>query len=505
MFVRRVKNKNGKTYIQVVDKGTGKYKVLVNIGSSSSQEQIKQLEHQGKQYIEQQSGLQQFDFNNEIGLYKSILSSIITHKLVGIDLLLGKIFDEIGFNKIKDPIFKQLVLYRLVYPSSKLKTTEYLYRYQQINWDENKVYRYLDKLHSTQKEMVQQISYEHTVKILGNQLQVVFYDVTTIYFEIDREDELRQTGFSKDGKHQQPQIVLGLLVSKNGYPLAYDIFDGKKFEGHTLMPIINNFKTKYNLQQLVVVADAGLLSNTNIQMLTENKYEFILGARIKNENKLLQKQILATPYENGTIKVFIKDDGTKLIVSYSDSRAIKDAINRERGIKRLEKQIKQGKLTKTSINNKGYNKYLKLDGQISISIDYDKYKADACWDGLKGYITNSQLSNDEIIENYNQLWQIEKAFRISKTDLKIRPIYHRLPKRIEAHICLTFVAYKIYKELERQLIEKNANISAQKAIEIIQSIYEIEAITPKSKEKIKQLLLITDEHKHLANIFHFGC
>jgi len=505
MFVRTIKNKNGKTYVQVVDKSSGKYKVLTSVGSSSDIEQIKKLELKGKQFIEQQTGVQQFDFSNEIGLYKSILSSINTHKLVGIDLLLGKIFDEIGFNKIKDPIFKQLVLYRLVYPSSKLKTTEYLQRYQQINWDENKVYRYLDKLYDTHKTLVQQISYEHTVKILGNEPQIIFYDVTTIYFEIEQEDELRQTGFSKDGKHQQPQIVLGLLVSKNGYPLAYDIFDGKQFEGHTLIPIITNFKTKYQLQQLVVVADAGLLSNTNIQMLIENKYEFILGARIKNENKILQQQILGTTYKNGTSKVFIKHDGTKLIVSYSDSRATKDAINRERSIKRLEKQIKQGKLSKSNINNKGYNKYLKLDGEITISIDYDKYKADACWDGLKGYITNSSLSKDEIIENYNQLWQIEKAFRVSKTDLKIRPIYHRLPKRIEAHICLTFVAYKVYKELERQLKEKKANMSVQKAIEIIQSIYEIEATTTKSKEKVRHLLLLTEEHKLLAALFQFGC
>ena len=158
MFVRTIKNKNGKTYVQVVDKSSGKYKVLTSVGSSSDIEQIKKLELKGKQFIEQQTGVQQFDFSNEIGLYKSILSSINTHKLVGIDLLLGKIFDEIGFNKIKDPIFKQLVLYRLVYPSSKLKTTEYLQRYQQINWDENKVYRYLDKLYDTHKTLVQQIS-----------------------------------------------------------------------------------------------------------------------------------------------------------------------------------------------------------------------------------------------------------------------------------------------------------------------------------------------------------
>lgn len=503
MFIRKKLNKSGVISVQVIDKSSGIYKVIKTIGSSKNASDIERLCMEAKEWILTKTGKQEIDFAQKENQLLQLFNSIDSLKLIGIDLLLGTIFDEIGFNKIKDPIFKQLVLYRLVYPTSKLKTTEYLRRYQQINWDENKVYRYLDKLYNTQKELVQQISYEHTVKILGDQPQVIFYDVTTVYFEVEREDELRQTGFSKDGKHQNPQIVLGLLVSKDGYPLAYDVFDGKKFEGHTLIPIIQSFKTKYNLEQLVIVADAGLLSTANIQMLIQNKYTFILGARIKNENKVIQTQILSNTYKNGTSKIFKKGDGTKLIVSYSESRATKDAANRERGIKRLEKQIKQGKLTKTSINNKGYNKYLKLEGDINISIDYQKYEADNCWDGLKGYITNSEVNKEEVIENYNQLWQIEKAFRISKTDLKIRPIYHRLPKRIEAHICLNFVAYKIHKELERQLKEKKAKISVQKAIEIASFIFEITIILPQSKEKISKIFIKTAEQRNLAQIFNW--
>jgi Transposase len=158
-----------------------------------------------------------------------------------------------------------------VYPVSKLKTTEYLYRYQQIDWDEDKVYRYLDKLHSTQKERVQKISYEHRLGLLVGQPQIIFYDVTTLYFEIEGEDKLRRTGFSKEGKHQNPQIVLGLLISKNRYPLAYDIFNGSQFEGHTMLPIIQSFKEKYRLDNLVIVADAGLLSKANIGLLVANK------------------------------------------------------------------------------------------------------------------------------------------------------------------------------------------------------------------------------------------
>src|SRR5690606_38893523 len=115
---------------------------------------------------------------------------------------------------------------------------------------------------------------------------------------------------------------------------------------------------------------------------------------------------------------------------YSDKRAKKDGHNRERGLQKLEKKVKSGKLTKSSINNRGYNKYLKIDGDVKISIDRTRYEADASWDGLKGYLTNTTLSKDEVIENYSHLWKIEKAFRISKHDLKIRPIYHRLQRRI---------------------------------------------------------------------------
>ena len=169
-------------------------------------------------------------------------------KLSGIDLVLGKIVTKLGLIKLKI-IIQRLVLYRLVYPKSKLKTTEYLYRFSQKQYSEDDIYRYLDKLHSKQKEVVQQISFDHTQFILGSEISVVFYDVTTVYFESDNEDELRKTGFSKEGKHQNPQIVLGLLVSRNGYPLAYDVFEGNKFEGHTMLPIIDAFKNKYNLNQ----------------------------------------------------------------------------------------------------------------------------------------------------------------------------------------------------------------------------------------------------------------
>lgn len=214
-------------------------------------------------------------------------------------------------------------------------------------------------------------------------------------------------------------------------------------------------------------------------------------------------KILSFKLGNGQSKCIEKSNDSRLVISYSDSRAKKDRHNRERGLIKLEKRIKTGKLTKENINNRGYNKYLKMEGEISLSIDMEKFEKDAKWDGLKGYLTNTSLTKEEIIDNYGHLWKIEKAFRVSKHDLKIRPVFHRARRRIEAHICISFVAYKVYKELKRQLKEKEASISPEKAIEIAKTIYSIQVKLSATDSIIRKTMLITDEQKDLAELFDF--
>lgn len=501
VYVRKKPNKSGLTSVQVIDKSSGKYRVVKTIGSSKNPAEVERLVRVANAFIQSHTGVQELEFKDYRTVYSDVLASINSHKLAGVEYVLGKIFDDIGFNQIGDTLFRDLVLYRLVYPRSKLKTTEYLYRYEQKSYSEDDIYRYMDKLHSSQKELVQQISYRHTLKVLGEEINAVFYDVTTVYFEIEREDDLRKTGFSKDGKHQHPQIVLGLLVSKDAHPLAYDIFEGNKYEGDTFLPVLEGFKKKYQFEKLTVVADAGLLSSSNVQQLIEKGYDFILAARIKNEKQAVKDEILRLKLKNGENKVIHKGD-LRLIINFSENRQKKDQYNRERGLKRLEKRLKSGRLTKSNINNKGYNKFLKLDGEITVTIDYEKCEQDTRWDGLKGYLTNSLLNNKEIVDNYRNLWQIEKAFRVAKNELKIRPVFHYKQRRIEAHICLNFAAYKVYKELERQLKEKQSDLSPEKVIEIIQNIYEICVTTP-NNELIKKTIILTDEQKHVQTLFGF--
>lgn len=503
MFVKKKRNRSGSTSVVVVDKSSGKYKELVSIGTSKDLKKIERYFELGKQWIKDRSGIVDLDFNDYRKQTEQFIQQIDQLLINGTDLLLTRIYNAIGFSNIGDDIFRNLVLSRLSFPSSKRATVEYLQDYYGFEVDINKVYRYLDETYNKYKSEVQQISVNHTKQILGGSIGVVFYDVTTLYFDSDNEDDLRKNGFSKDGKHQNPQIVLGLLVSKDGYPLTYQIFEGNKFEGHTMMPIINDFEKEYDIKKAIVVADAGLMSKQNIADLEKNNYQYIIGAKIKGGSEEVKADVLSQKISDGEFVELKKESGRRLIIGYCEKRAKKDYQNRKKGLVRLERLCKSGRLTKASINKRGYNKYLKMDGLIRVKIDHDLFEQDCRWDGLKGYLTNTTLKAKEVYSNYSNLWKIENAFKIAKSKIEIRPMFHFTPKRIEAHVCICFVAYKVYKELERQLKEMRSTLSPDKAISIAKTICTIKVKVPNSTETIEKVLLLSDKQKHLAKLFDF--
>ena len=503
--MREKKNKSGTVSVQIIDKSDG-YKVIRTVGSSKDAEEIKGLVNEAKRIIRTSDGrqLELFSFKTaEESAIERFIGNLTNSqiRIIGPELIFGKLFDKIGFNIIKDELFRHLVITRLVYPVSKLKTVDYLYRYRGIIVKPDTIYRFLDKLRDKYKAIAERVAFEYTKRTL-KAISVVFYDMTSLYFEAEDTDDLRKIGFSKDGKFQKPQIMLGLLVGQNGYPIGYDIFEGNVFEGHTLLPTLKKIQEKHNFSNPIVVADAALLSKKNMRELRDKNYQFIIGARIKNESDRIKKEILKRSKNTKDKQGFVvkKEDKSRLIVTYSNSRQKKDFSNRERGLLKLRQRIKSGRLTKESINNRGYNKFLKLKGRIEVEIDEGKVKADSNWDGLKGYITNTQLSVHNIVENYRHLWQIEKAFRISKTDLRIRPVYHYLRKRIEAHICIAFAAYTIYKELERLLHKHKAGFSPQRAVELAHNMYEILCRVPNSPESRKIILKMDSQQQMLYNI-----
>ena len=493
MFIRQKRNKSGSISVQIISKTSGRYKVVESIGSAKSDQTLSLLMLKARSILKQLAGNLELFTDEEESNYEHIFSSLSNNQIqvIGPELIYGRLFDKIGYNRISDQLFRHLVITRLYNPGSKLKTIDYLRNYLGEERQIQELYRFLDKLNDSFKQEVEDITFAYTKRILKGKVGVVFYDMTTLYFEASDEDDLRKTGFSKDGKHHCPQIFLGLLVGYGGNPIGYDLFEGNIFEGHTLIPVLEKFEHRFGLSKPIVIADSGLLSKKNIDILSENNYEYILGGRPKNESKTIQTEILELSLKNGQIGVIQKRESQRIIVSLSEKRAYKDLQNRQRGLRKLEKKIQSGKLTKSSINNRGYNKYLRMEGDVNIEVDYDKFNDDAKWDGIKTFVTNSKLKPDEIIENYRQLWFIERAFRMNKTDLRIRPIYHRLRNRIEAHICISFTAYTIMLELERILKANNSEITLNRAGELTKRMYQINVILP-SSGKSRQYPLAMD-------------
>ena len=511
MFVRKKRNRSGTTSVSVVFKNGRTFKEVHHLGSSADLAEIQQMYNEGREWIALYGGQQLIDFEEKwreqqaeaaaveqaIAEVKNTLSRVERTTLDAPQSILNRIYDRIGFNEIEDDILRHLAIARVCQPMSKVATVEYLKSYFDEDLQLHKIYRYMDKLHSTQREKIQQISVSHTMGVLGGRIGLVFYDVTTLYFESapDPADELRQDGYSKDGKTAESQIVLGLLVSEDGYPLSYSIFNGKQYEGYTMIPVIDDFVQRFNLTDFIVVADSGLMSEKNVELLESAGYQYILGARIRSESPKVKEWLLNVDRVDGHCEEYEKKAGQRLIVSYSETRAKKNAHKREKGVARLRKAYARGTLTKDKVNKRGYNKFLDISKDITVSINYEKIEEDARWDGLKGYITNTNLAPEGVIKQYHGLWVVERAFRIGKSNLEMRPMFHFTEKRIEAHICICFVAYKVYKELERTIRELGIGMSVDKVLFYAKTIPTLRFRLPNGDTHSERLYTMPQQEK----------
>jgi len=489
--VRKKRNKSGSISIHIVDRSNRGYKVVESLGSSKDSDEIKRLYNKALDRIDElENNLFHFSkINSKKELLKKLLSEFTTQDFIpiGDELIFGKIFDAIGCNKVfenlqmthirkienKQLLFRSLVISRVLYPGSKLELIRYLdyFKHQEITSDT--IYRFLDTIYQEEiKTQIEQCIFEHTKKIVNNTITITFYDVTTLYFESESEDDLRRIGFSKDGKLARPQILLGLFTTLEGYPLSYEVYEGNRYEGHTLIDILHKFQTKFQMKNRpIVVADKGMLNSANIAYLENNGYRYILAYKIKNINNKLKEKIANLTFLNDdtihTIKdekeiSYINDNGIKqtlktkqnLILTYSAKRAKKDKRAREKALEKIKVKLSNKNITKSDLKLSYYAKYLDIDDKCTIKYRLNPKKVilDEKLDGIKGFATNdfTLLAND-VIAHYQNQYDIERAFRISKTDLRIRPIYHRVENRIKAHILISFVAYAVYKEFERRL------------------------------------------------------
>ena len=539
MFIRKKLNKSGTVSVFVLSTTKSRKQRLVkSFGSAHPNDtaSLEKLMQQASSFIQEMEGPSLPHIYEEEDVIDGFVSSLSNAQVqvAGPELVFGTLYDRIGYGAIRNRMFRNIVICRLFNPGSKLKTVDYMERYLHVTYSVDQIYRFLDNLcyrkeaeeksndvrkpetaegegeptptspakpkSADFKTRVEDIAYSYTKKMVGDGISVCFYDMTTLYFEAAEEDDLRKCGFSKDGKHSCPQIFLGLLVASGGNPIGYEIYEGNISEGHTMIPLIRKLASRFGFDKPIVVADAGLLSKANIEELTKDGYQYIIGARPKSESDKVKEQILSLDMKYGDVMEIEKDGGVRIVLSCTERRAKKDAHNRQRGLARLQKKMASGRLTKQNINNRGYNKYLKMEGEVTISINMDKYEADAAWDGIKGYVTNTTLEKDEVIANYSNLWFIERAFRMNKFDLAVRPIFHRLRNRIEGHICICFTAYTIMLELERILKAAKSEITIYRAQELVKNMYAITYTLPKSKQTKRVYLGMDEEQSELCRL-----
>lgn len=455
----------------------------------------------------------------------------------GIHDIYGKLYDELGFNKIlynparsvaAGKALKEIVLARVANPDSKRGSVTNLEENFGVKLDLNAVYRMMDKIEDREVLKLNRVVYDKTRALFKDKIDIVYFDATTLYFESFTEDTgddaIKKNGYSKDGKFNQPQVVLALLVTKQGLPLGYRTFSGDTFDGHTILPVLKDIQEHYNIDNIVFVADSGMFNKANLEAFDKvhnpflfkytqyrwstasdaltlkdytHQYQafnrssnitYIVGARIKGMSKTLKEQIVDMRHYkalNDDTKVATFDyQGKQLLVSYSLKRAKKDKHDREKGIQRLKDKLKKNRSVKSQLSNQGYRKYLQLepisqdqkdDGKnpcdLSIILDEQKIEEDSAWDGLKGIVTNNtNLSNEELIHQYSNLWQVEESFRITKHDLKIRPIYHWKPSRVKAHLAISFMAYTLVRHLEHRVRLQYIKLSPEKIRKILLSI-----------------------------------
>jgi len=439
--IRKVKTASGSTAIQVGYYQGKRFKLKKHIGSSKETKKILELITIAKKYISSISPQIELNFNpqsDEILFKRGIRAK--DSRLDTAFHYLEEIYSKIGLNKIENEILKHFVMIRVLHPASKTKSILLLEKYFGINYKRTTVFRQLSKLVSL-KEQVQQIAIKYAKDNLHFDFSLIFYDVTTLYFETHDSDDFRKNGFSKDNKLNQPQILIGLVVNDVGFPIYFDIFKGNTFEGKTIIPIITTIKEKYQIRRFTVVADSGMLSKDNLSELESREIDYVVGARIGN-TKLDEVKDIASQL-NQTDKKIIKKDN--ILYEYSIKRAKKDKRDNDRQVEKAEYYLRNpSKVMKRS-------KFLSNDTLKSFTLNNRLIEKNRLLEGIKGYKTNiDNLDNKLLIARYKDLWRVEQSFRIAKSDLEARPIYHRRKNSIEYHILIVFTALCMARIIEME-------------------------------------------------------
>jgi len=481
-FIRKVKTKSGATAIQVAHKVYGKIVRIDHIGSAHNQAELETLLGLAQKRLHQgQASL--FDPEPSqitVGLHQSA-STLLR------DILLRQ-YRRLGFDCLNDIDFAHLCVARLVEPVSKLDSLRVLADLGVDEVDKNRLYRCLKRVVTRNyRDILAQVCF---AKAQTKGITLVLYDVTTLFFEIQKEDEYRKPGLSKE-RRLEPQIVIGLLVDQTGFPLELHSFEGNRAEVKTILPVIETFKSRHHLSDITVVADAAMLSAKNLEQIAAAGYTYIVGSRLnKIPYDIIQYQKTSQLTDNQIITTPTLTIGKRIIYQYKEKRAILDRRN-------LDKQITKAKRIVTGQAPASRARFVTVKAKEKKlnQLLIDKAKALV---GIKGYVTNSGLPDAQVIAHYHELWHVEQSFRMSKSDLKARPIFHRKRDAIEAHLTIIMATIAIGKTIEHlsgaslKSVIKTLRPIRSGTVIINGKSYQAEAIIPSSLQPLVDKLSMWD-------------
>ena len=504
MFVKINKSKNH-TYLQLVEsyrsEGKVKHRVAYNFGRLDLLMENGDLAKIATKLLL----LSQSEVRSVLELQEHkrlIYGHIVYHRLWNQLSIGGLLSGLIKKSKLRFPLestLQYLVYNRLLNPVSKHKAYQIRGDYYGINTEisQQHLYRSLDFLAKNKLAIEQQL-YQRQRDLFHLKLDVIFYDVTTFHFESQVSDDLRDFGFSKANKINEVQVVMGLLVNQEGRPIGYELFEGNTFEGHTLVKSLQKLNKRFQINKVVIVADKGMHSKKNLHLIRLAGFDYIVSSKIKGANKKIKQAVLDTSdyqhtldKQTGEIKHSYKsieneftyvetqqetekkikhNYSDKIIVSWSADRAKSDKKKRERLLQKAKQRLKDGPV---KINHKkGAKRYLKTDNDSQINgLDLDKVKSDAKWDGYYAVqYSGQELNHKQVMEQYHFLWKIEESFRVMKSTMKTRPIFHWTPERIKGHFMLCFIAFLLERTLEIKLKNNHLDLSPQAIKEALNSL-----------------------------------
>ncbi|WP_259016249.1 IS1634 family transposase [Emticicia fluvialis] len=484
MAYLKVERKQSGTYLRILESfrnGSGKpsSRVLYSLGKVEDYKP-EELRNIGIRFYELGGGELKTILEGdliELGRYNYGYQKVFGYALeqYGLRLLLDRLQQKSKLQfSLFDSVFLML-LERLQSPCSK--RSNFQHRDEYINLPElslQHLYRALDKL-AQYTELIQQQIFQTGRNLFNQSLDVVFYDVTTFYFasEVEKEGQLRQMGFGKDGKIGKTQVLFCMLIDHLKNPIGYRVFKGNTYEGDTFREALGDLKKRYQIDKVIVVADRGMLSKKNLEITNSKGYEFIIGERLKSLPQKTQQTLLDLKnyhqqwiYKDATGQdvliryTTLKQEGKTFITTYSAKRAAKDKQDREDKLQHAQHLLKNP----SKINNKATRFFLKSNENQKYSLNEEKIKVSEKYDGFLAISTNNQsMAVAEVLDQYKQLFKIEHSFRTFKSHLETRPMFHWTDQRIEGHICLCYIAFAI-QNFVLQKINRDKNVITEKGL-----------------------------------------